>query len=497
MTRSDSILEPRPGEQGESLRSAYRPRSTDQLAQMLMNHLCRACNRTGHTQAEHWDTSADYQKIGSLFYSTVEHRCSCGLSTKLFVILNELLREAGHNCVPAQVALDQIDTHLPPAQLDLGLIQTRCLLHRGDDAEAVILAESLAKRYPDQPECHFNAGTARHRMGDVAQALEHYQRSLALHPHLGEAWLNRGLLLRHLGRLREARFCFMRVRQAGGEQVHHEPSPKLLHEISGTFGVLRVIEDEDLRGLFIGSQCQGAMHRAVDDGGPEPGPFAVSQFTMGWLLAGCRYPQGRGLMLGLGSGAGAMTLLANFPTLRLKVVEIDPQIIEIALRFFPRLARLQRQRRLEIVQADARDVVGAGSSYDFVLLDVFTGVPEPAPLLEEPSFLSSVVASAPLVLANAIFTLGSETQAKWLELFAQAGRPIVRLYPTSAPERWARHPHNWILSTMWSEEARSFVPFADSSHFMAQAARNDFRNMCARALPVPPSPMECTAPVRA
>ncbi|MEM7151480.1 MAG: protein arginine N-methyltransferase [Myxococcota bacterium] len=495
MKWSDSILESRPIDQGYSLRGAYQPSSSQQLAEMLVHHTCPACGRIDDGFASRWKEGPVGHELGPLVYSTVAHTCSCGLSMPIFVVLNDLLREADHECMPAVQALSEVETLLPPPELEQGLSHTLCLLHRGDDAEAVISAEALARSYPDRPECHFNAGYARQRMGDASEALEHYERALAVHPQLANAWLNRGLLLRKFGRHEEARFCMARLRQSGGDNAPPGSVARELCKAEGTFDVLRVLEDEDMRALFIGKQCQGAMYLSSDDDQPQPGPFAYSPFTTGWLLAGCRHPKGHGLMLGLGSGAGAISLLSNFPEMTLRVVEIDGALIDMAQKYFPRLARLRRQGRLEIVQADARDVFESGGQhYDFVLLDVFTGVPEPPPLLSEPGFLARVVQSAELVLANTIITLGSEGQKAWLDLFEQAGRPVASMYPTGAPERWAKQPHNWILSTTTIEVPESFVPFGDSSHFLAQAVRNDFTSMCERGIVVPASPRCCHAP---
>lgn len=462
---------------------------------MLVQHPCRACGRVGDVLGRRWGAGQEPLQLGGVLYSALDHACACGLSLPIFVVLNDLLREAGHAVESATDALAAAEALMPPRDLERGLTLFSVLLHREDDAEAMVLAEALAERYPDRPECHFNAGCARQRTGDVAEALAHYERALELHPQLSAAWNNRSMLLRQVGRLQEARFCLSRARQATGEVPPPDPRTRVLAEVPGRFGALRVVEDEDLRALFIGSQCQGAVLRVTDDEGPTPGPFAHSPFTTGWLLAGCRHPRGRGLMLGLGSGAGAVTLLSNFPELTLRVVEIDERLIELALGHYPRLARLHRQRRLEIVNADARDVVGdASEHFDFALLDAFTGEPGPPALLTAPGFLADLAARATTLLANAIFTLGDEAQDAWISTFGRARRPVVALYPTGAPEQWSQRPHNWILSTARITPPRSFEPFAGSSHYVAKAIRNDFASMVTRAIVVPADTLGCLDP---
>ena len=40
----------------------------------------------------------------------------------------------------------------------------------------------------------------------------------------------------------------------------------------------------------------------------------------------------------------------------------------------------------------------------------------------------------------------------------------------------------------------SYLPFAESSHFIVETMRDDFAIMCARAIVVPPPPEVCTGP---
>jgi len=434
-----------------------------------------------------WASAPCSGQLEGVVYCTLEHTCTCGFSMPVFVVLNDVLRSAGQRCAPAETALAELEPRLPPADLERGLVTVGELLHRGDAAAAVQVAEPLAERFDAHAECHFNAGCARQRLGDRHAALAHYCRSLELHPQLADAWNNRGMLLQQLGRAGEARFCLTRAHLARGMPAPFAGSTRVLCEAPGTFDVLRVIEGEDMRALFIGSQCQGAMYRHADEGDnePEPGPFACSAFTTGWLLAGSRFPRGRGLMLGLGSGAGAIMLLACFPALSLRVLEIDAGVIDLALRYFPRLARACESGRLELVHADARDELdpraALGATYDFALLDLFSGAADSS-VLVDPHLLAGLGLRTEVVLANAIFTLGDEPQRAWLAAFAAAGHPIARMHPLGAPERWSSQPHNWILATVVMEPPPGFSPFAASSHYLAEACRNDFRSMCERAI---------------
>jgi protein O-GlcNAc transferase len=71
-------------------------------------------------------------------------------------------------------------------------------------AEALARCENLLLRHPDDPQLHFSAGFVREALGDLAGALEHYDRALALDPGLVSALQNRGIVLTRLGRSDEA-----------------------------------------------------------------------------------------------------------------------------------------------------------------------------------------------------------------------------------------------------------------------------------------------------
>lgn len=92
------------------------------------------------------------------------------------------------------------------------------------------------------------------------------------------------------------------------------------------------------------------------------------------------------LFLGLGTGAIPRFLAERYPAAEIDVVEIDPEVLPLAERYF----RFRRGPRLRVVVADAADFVRqAHAPYDLVVLDACFG-PDPPPQLATPAFFGAV-----------------------------------------------------------------------------------------------------------
>jgi hypothetical protein len=149
--------------------------------------------------------------------------------------------------------------------------------------------------------------------------------------------------------------------------------------IRGKFGTILVTDGPKSRRLYINRELQGGalFYPGADTVAPElsgPGPVSEAKYALGWLIAGKANPMGSFLMIGLGSGAGATQLLANFPEVDLTVVEIDPAMVEAATTSFPLLNYYADQGRLNIVVQDAKDFFEEHDwQWDAGLADAYTG----------------------------------------------------------------------------------------------------------------------------
>ena len=74
----------------------------------------------------------------------------------------------------------------------------------------------------------------------------------------------------------------------------------------------------------------------------------------------------RMLMIGLGGGILAKTMLRDYPELHIDVVEVDPVVVSVAQQYFD----LPSTERLNIIIGDGREYLeGIESSYDIIILD--------------------------------------------------------------------------------------------------------------------------------
>lgn len=150
----------------------------------------------------------------------------------------------------------------------------------------------------------------------------------------------------------------------------------------GLFGSISVVDSPRARQLCINGQVQGgSFHHPsaaiVDPDLCGPGPVPSSVYTLGWLAAGAHRPTAKALMLGLGSGAGAVGFLYDFPAASLDVIEIDPELIAAATKGFPLLQHYIDLGRLRIMQGDVAEIVPdiKPKAYDAAFHDVYTGDP--------------------------------------------------------------------------------------------------------------------------
>ena len=187
-----------------------------------------------------------------------------------------------------------------------------------DHARALAVLERDALAHPRDARVRLAIGQALQHLDRPIEALEAYERALAMNPQLGPAWTLRGHLLRQAGRLADASVCFNNAIGCGEDVATH------LYFL-GALG-LGALPDcappKFVRGLFD-EYAEGFEQDLVDTlhyrgheqvckplAALHPAPFASA--------------------LDLGCGSGLAAPLLRPSTARLVGIDLSPRMIAIA-----------------------------------------------------------------------------------------------------------------------------------------------------------------------
>lgn len=259
----------------------------------------------------------------------------------------------------------------------------------------------------------------------------------------------------------------------------------------GMFGPVEVRDGPEARELLLNGQVQGGSYltpsaKQVDDElpGTAPGPVSSSAYPLGWLLAGLANNRGSGLMIGLGSGAGAVQLLHNFPQIDLTVVEIDPVIANLALKAFPLLDWYINRGQLNIVLADAQQYLsGRPDVWDFACADAYTGGQH---LVAD--YLPKLCDRADNIYLNCIDHLGGPSMREITNVLSEHGKPPAELLK-AIPHRFVQLTpftgrSNWVITTqpVDLDLASNWLPFQDMDGRTVTDVQNDWDTMLAHGM---------------
>ncbi|AKF82995.1 hypothetical protein MFUL124B02_32065 [Myxococcus fulvus 124B02] len=140
---------------------------------------------------------------------------------------------------------------------------------------------------------------------------------------------------------------------------------KELHRGQSPFTLITVTEDREGR-RYLQFDESGALQSVVWPGQPKKLELAYTRVSM-VALAFVPKPQ-RVLVVGLGGGAMPMFLRAVLPEAHIDVVDIDPDVVDVAKRFFG----FREDARLKAHVADGRAFIEAKRpAYDLIFLDAY------------------------------------------------------------------------------------------------------------------------------
>ncbi len=210
------------------------------------------------------------------------------------------------------------------------------------------------------------------------------------------------------------------------DQIAAEESGYDVREARDTrYHRMYVLDGNDVRYLRFDSTFQSAME--IDD------PFAtVFQYT-DYLQLGLAYAPStrRVLFIGLGGGSAVKRMWRDFPALRLHAVEIDPEVVRVAHRWF---ALPRDSPRLEVTAEDGRRFLQTHDQrWDMIVVDAYFADSIPFHLATAQFFelVRSRLSPGGVVVANVIGAIeGSDS--KLLRSMTKTYRsvfPTVELHP--------------------------------------------------------------------
>jgi spermidine synthase len=140
---------------------------------------------------------------------------------------------------------------------------------------------------------------------------------------------------------------------------------QVIYRGKSQFNDIIVTQDsQGMRTLYF--EFGGARQSVVKAGDPTHLELAYARAAMS-SLALCPQPE-RVLVVGLGGGTIPMFLRRYFPQTYIDAVEIDPEVIKVAKRFFG----FREDERMKAYAADGRRFIEqAKQRYDLVFLDAF------------------------------------------------------------------------------------------------------------------------------
>jgi spermidine synthase len=218
---------------------------------------------------------------------------------------------------------------------------------------------------------------------------------------------------------------------------------------------LVVVDDDDSRYLRFDNSFQSGMY--LDD------PYRTRFRYTDYLQLGLAYAPAakRALFIGLGGGSVQKRMWRDYPDLRLEVVELDPDVVGAAYRWF----ELPRDPRLHVTVEDGRRFLRRHQGrWDLIMVDAFyaDAIPFHMATLEFVELAHSRLARGGVVVVNMIGSLTGDT-SRLLRSITKTYRavfPTVALHPVylGATDRVLDEPRNVILvATDGPAPARTFL----------------------------------------
>ena len=209
----------------------------------------------------------------------------------------------------------------------------------------------------------------------------------------------------------------------GGTELYSTESP---------YSSLTVVQNNHAgtRTLYLDNMAHSAMYI-------NGSVNAVFKYTDFFNLAFAYNPNiQKVLFIGGGGFSGPKQFLTKYPSIMVDVVEIDPDVIQVAYDYFD---LPHNETRLRVFNLDGRTFLDDAESYDLVILDAYSHTYVPFHLMTQEFFLKLKDHLNPggVIISNLISSLvGDTSDLLWCEIkTVNSVLPQVYLYPTISGTR--------------------------------------------------------------
>lgn len=182
---------------------------------------------------------------------------------------------------------------------------------------------------------------------------------------------------------------------------------EILYERDSLYHHILVAESSSIRNLHFDNSYQSAMDLR------DPLKMVFDYTSYLHLGVVVRPKPERALFIGLGGGSAPKKFLHDYPSIKsIDAVEIDPEVVNVAHRFFglpldPRLRVFVRDGRLFIRQKAKEIAAGVTEPYDMVIIDAYSEstIPYHLTTIEFLEATRSILAPNGVVVSNIIGAL--------------------------------------------------------------------------------------------
>ena len=247
-----------------------------------------------------------------------------------------------------------------------------------------------------------------------------------------------------------------------------DPALRVVYAKDTRYHHLAVVDDADTRYLRFDNSLQSAMY--LDD------PFRTRfRYTDMFELGIAYNPDAKDvLFIGLGAGSGEKRMWKDFADVRIQVVELDPEVVDVAYRYFS----LPRDPRLRVDVADGRRYLDANEKrWDVIVIDAFFADAIPFHLVttEFLELARSRLAPGGVVVTNSIGAIGGPGSRLFRSIYRtyRGVFPSVVVHPDILDDRGddayrnlivvageSAAPDRAFLADRWDEIRRERAPSA-------------------------------------